>query len=183
LEAPKFLREETVLSQYGKWVKKKTYQLPNGSEIEYIVWGGKSPIMIFAITDDNMVVAITQFRFGAEEVILEVAGGCLEAGRSPEDTVRDELLEETGYQARNIRKLTASPLFFEPAACPTTYEVFLAEGCVKVAEPTPSPDECLEVKVIPIQEWINLIFQGIVRDSKTIAVTMLALPHLGYELT
>lgn len=184
MKTPKLLREKVVLSKYAKSVKEKTFELPNGEEVDYVVWGGdKVPVIIFPLTIAGEVIAINQFRFGANELVLEVPGGCQEAGQSLEETARGELLEETGYQAGKIVRLSPTEgLWFDPAACTESFHAFLAEKCVKVAGPTPSSDEYIELVTIPVDEWIAQIFNGSIRDSKTLAVTMLALPHLGYEL-
>ena len=60
-------------------------------------------VAIVALTDDNKVVLIKQFRKPIEQVIWEIPAGKLEMGENPKDCAIRELKEETGYSAKNIK--------------------------------------------------------------------------------
>ncbi|MDD5489584.1 MAG: NUDIX hydrolase [Candidatus Moranbacteria bacterium] len=188
MDAPKLLSEDVVLSKFGKEVVSRKYRV-NGKAEEFICWGGAkkkkqiSPTMIFAMTADQEVVAVRQFRYGVNQFLVEIPGGCPKADESSKEVARQELLEETGYQAENlIEVLWDFP--FEPAACFTSYNVVIALGCKKVAEPKLDPTEFLEPLVIPLPKWFEMIRQGEIRDTKTLALTLLALSfrHLKVSL-
>ena len=58
---------------------------------------------ILPVTTDKKVIAIKQFRYGAEEVILELPSGNINFEiETPEDAALRELMEETGYRAGRI---------------------------------------------------------------------------------
>ncbi len=65
-------------------------------------------------------------------------------------------------------------MWFEPASVRVSYVPLLALDCVFEKEPTPDPNEVIEVVIIPYDEWIELINCGAVEDDKSIAVTFLA---------
>jgi 8-oxo-dGTP pyrophosphatase MutT (NUDIX family) len=138
-----------------------------------------------AITHDGRnVIAVRQFREAANEVILEVPGDNPKKGQTAEDVVRAELLEETGYQAGKIIDLAPNgPIWIEPSSFSTPMLPFLVVGCVKVDEQTLDETENMEVEIIPLTEWLNMCFDGRIRDNKTLAITFLSLPHLGIQLT
>lgn len=54
-------------------------------------------VTILALTEDNKVPLVRQFRPAVERVTLELPGGLLDAGSTPEETAKNELYEETGY--------------------------------------------------------------------------------------
>jgi ADP-ribose pyrophosphatase len=62
-------------------------------------------VNVIALTPDDRVLLIRQFRMGAEAVFLEIPGGMVDPGESPADAAARELREETGYVARAWRPL------------------------------------------------------------------------------
>ena len=60
-------------------------------------------VAIVAITEDNKVVLVKQFRKPIEQVIWELPAGKLEIGESPKECAIRELKEETGYSAKNLK--------------------------------------------------------------------------------
>lgn len=183
LVAPQVMSVNVLLNKFKKVVVEKNFLLPNGITTQYIVWGGtKVPSIIFPVVlleSGIHVLALHQFRYGANEFVIEIPGGNPKGDEAFEEVTRLELLEETGYQADKIVRLDrGAPIWFEPSACFTVFIPVLALGCKKVADPQPDQEEVLEVLVIPLPEWKEMIADGRIRDAKTIAVTYLALPFL-----
>ena len=58
-----------------------------------------------ALTEDQQVLIVRQYRPALERHTLEFPSGLVDAGETPAETVRRELLEETGYQAGEIEPL------------------------------------------------------------------------------
>ena len=187
MNPPKLIGEVTEIAKWGKVVATRTFEQPDGKQDEFLVWGGKKgdqfvvPSIIFPVTDKEEVIAIRQFRYGANEFVLEIPGGCPDGKEGFEGIVRRELLEEAGYEVGELRKL-GEPLWFEPAACWTKFQPILATGCKKVAEPKPDEHEHIEVVVLDPNHWFSMIHGGKVTDSKTIAVSFLAAGALGYRM-
>ena len=181
-EKPELIGEQVSRKQWGKVILERQFRLPSGEVIDYFNWGGTViPSIVFPITENHEVVALKQFRYGINDFVTELPGGCPDQSESFDEISRKELIEETGFRAENFTKLGPS-LWFEPANCITPYVPVLATGCVKVGEPKPEETEFIEVFIYSIEEWIAKIYSGEVRDSKSITVTFLALPYLGYRL-
>ena len=185
MQVPEPVGEREVLARkYGKQFVAQNFQLPDGNEIDYVSQYGETvPVIVFAVTEDGKVVVVHQYRYAPNVVITELPGGCPKPGQTPEDVLAAELREETGYEYTFAVRITPQSLFFEPASLNTPYLAYLATGCRKIAEPNLDPTEFLTVEEVGLGEWLYRIFGGEIRDDKTIAVTMLALPHLGYKIT
>lgn len=169
-------------TKYKKFTKDRWINPKTGKEEDYYflgIKGGKTPTIIFAVTSDRHVIAVKQFRHGAEEVLIETPGGNPKIPEdTPEQVARTELEEETGFQAGKIILLGGGLIWFEPASYKVGFHPFLAKDCVKVGSQNLDESEIIEFELIPLDEWLAMIHSGVIRDAKTIAVTFLALPHL-----
>ncbi|MDP1860451.1 MAG: NUDIX hydrolase, partial [Gemmatimonadaceae bacterium] len=85
-------------------------RFPNGSvgELEMVRHPGASAVVPFLTDptgDDPQILLIRQYRYAAEQYLLEVPAGKLDPGESPADCARRELLEETGCTATRVEHL------------------------------------------------------------------------------
>ena len=76
---------------------KKTFLLPDGTVANYDIKDEGRPVCVLALTPDLEVILAKQFRPGPEQVLLELPGGWVEDHEHPDQIIRQELLEETGY--------------------------------------------------------------------------------------
>jgi len=163
---------------FGKAMVNQTFKSPSGEEYDFGLFDWKSgkvaPSMAFPLTNDLEVVALKQFRHGANEIVWEIPGGCPSAEEPPLEVVANELLEETGFQAGNLQLLTPKPMWWEPSALTVPYRIYLATGCKKICEPKPDKTEYIEVVLVPWEKWLKMTKDGTVLDSKTIVATHLA---------
>ena len=178
LKSPRLADEEVLQQWYGKRVLKRNFKLPDGTISDFYVFGGTIPVIIFPLTQNKEVITVWQFRYGANKFILEIPGGNIKKNETPRETVENELLEETGYLPKEIYQL-GKPIWFDPASFTVSYFPFIALGCKKIKEPNPERTEIMETILVPLEEWIKMVSQGEIEDSKTLAVTLLALTVLG----
>jgi ADP-ribose pyrophosphatase len=87
-------------------VRKDRARLPDGSihGREWVVHPGAAAIL--ALGDDGRVLVVRQFRYSMQRTYVEIPAGKIDAGESALQTARRELLEETGYVAREWAHLT-----------------------------------------------------------------------------
>ena len=81
-------------------VRRDTIALPDGGTAlrEYIVHPGA--VMVVPVLDDGRLVMERQYRYALGQVLLEFPAGKLERGEPVQACGERELLEETGYRAR-----------------------------------------------------------------------------------
>ncbi|HBG7285915.1 NUDIX hydrolase [Clostridioides difficile] len=163
------LEEKTISSDRvytGKVITLKvdTVEIPGQGyqKRELVEVGGA--VGIVAITDDNKVVLVKQFRKPIEKPIFEIPAGKLEKNESPKECAERELKEETGYSARNIKLIHK---FFTSAGFSNEIMfVYLATGLTP-GENNLDADEFLDVYEIELEEAYNMVLKNDVEDAKT----------------
>jgi ADP-ribose pyrophosphatase len=145
-------------------VREDEVVLPDGSAAtrEYIVHPGAA--LILPVFDDGHVLLERQFRYPVGEHCYELPAGKLEANESSLDTAKRELLEETGYVAREWSTVcTMLPCI---GYSDERIEFFMARKLV-FKGPSLDQGEFLETLRLPVSEALQWVRDGTIRDSKT----------------
>lgn len=117
----------------GPWATLRTdrCEMPDGRIVEdYYVLEYPNWVNAVAVTDDNKILMVHQYRHAAGIVSLEIPGGVIEDGESPEAALRRELLEETGYQFDDFELLCT--VYANPSTADNQTLCYLARGGKKV---------------------------------------------------
>lgn len=128
-------------------------------------------VAIVALTDDDKVVLIKQFRKPIEQVIWEIPAGKLEIGETPRECAIRELKEETGYSAKNIKLI--HKFFTSSGFSNQKIYIFLATGLTK-GEHEFDEYEIIEKYEIDINEARNMVIKNEIEDAKTAIGILLA---------
>lgn len=147
----------------------------DGVEIKpYYVLEGADWVQVVALTDDERLVLVRQYRHGIGRVTLELPAGCVDAAdASPEAAGARELLEETGYACRSLRLVVTT--WVDPAHANNRIFVLLGEGARRVADPTPDPTEEIVVETLPLAEALEAARSGGLHHAAQLGSLFLAL--------
>jgi ADP-ribose pyrophosphatase len=151
-------------------------ELANGKLINAMVMEFDTWANVLAITKDQKVVLVKQYRHGVKEVLLELPGGVVEDGEAPLDGIKRELLEETGYTGDVF--IDIGNFYPNPANQTNTLHCFLALDVEKVAEQSLDEAEDLEVDLIPLNELIEMTKHGEFLHGLQVATLFRALLYL-----
>jgi 8-oxo-dGTP pyrophosphatase MutT (NUDIX family) len=167
------LAERVLVDRHWLRVREQRVRLPNGHEIdEFHLIESPDWAATVALTDDGNVVLVRQHRHGAEQSSLELPAGVVEAGEEGLAGARRELLEETGYAAREWHPLVA--MHTEPARHTTRAHVYVAIGAHLVQAASPEAGEMLEVVTVPARELVSCIDRGEIIHWVHVAAILLA---------
>jgi ADP-ribose pyrophosphatase len=141
-----------------------TVMLPNGVTIDLEIIRHPGAAAVVPLLDDGTVVLIKQFRHAAGGFIYEIPAGKLHPGEDPKDCAVRELEEEVGYQAGNLTLL--SSIFTAPGFTDEVIHIYRATELSRGRQNL-DRDEVLEVVEVSLQEAIEMIRGGKIRDAKT----------------
>jgi ADP-ribose pyrophosphatase len=138
------------------------------AEHDFFVIASPNWVNIVALTADEHVVMVEQYRQGSETVELEIPGGVMDADdASPEETGCRELLEETGYQGERAQII--GHVFPNPAIMRNTCFTVLARNCRHVAPTRLDSSEDIDVKLVPLRQLPELVASGKIRHALIVA--------------
>ncbi|MDO5015756.1 MAG: NUDIX hydrolase [Eubacteriales bacterium] len=134
---------------------------------------------IVALTDEQEVIMVTQFRLAIANVLLELPAGKLEKDEDPLLCAQRELSEETGYQAKNWKKLGA--VYPTPGYSDELIHIFLARN-LHAGKQHPDDDEFLRVQKLRLTDIDSYLKSGDILDAKTVLGLTLAQRYLTEEV-
>lgn len=136
----------------------------------------------------EVVILVRQFRMpayqnGTDGFVIETPAGLLD-GDHPEEAIRREAIEETGYQVRDVRFLFKC--FMSPGAVTEIVHFFAAEVDVadRIAEGggLEEEHEDIEIMEVPLKQALEMIESGEICDGKTIMLLQWAALNLGEQV-
>ena len=143
----------------------------SGAEAEFYVLAAGDWVNVVAVTEDDRLVLVEQYRHGVERTTLEIPGGMVDPeDATPEAAARRELLEETGFASDDWRLIgTVDP---NPAIQSNRCYTFLAAGARQVAAPTPDGLEELRLVLEPASQVAGLLRSGRIEHALVVAALM-----------
>lgn len=135
-----------------------------GAAHDFFVLDSVNWVNVVAVTPDQKLVMIRQYRFGSATVELEIPGGMMDPGETdPVTTAVRELREETGYEGENARVL--GKIFSNPAILSNTTFTVLIENCRRTHATEFDQAEDLSTELMPVAEVPQLVADGKIGHS------------------
>lgn len=146
-------------------VRVDTVELPNKKYSKREIVEHPGAVGIIPVTQDKKIILVKQFRKPVEEVLLEIPAGKIEAKEDPYRCALRELEEETGFATNNVKKL--SEFYTTPGFSNEVMHIYLAEN-LKEGTVNLDEDENIEIITLSIEEILDKIKTGEIKDAKTI---------------
>ena len=147
------LRVDTVKKNDGR---ETTREIVEHSEV----------IVVVAVDEKNNVLLVRQYRTPVEKELLEIPAGGIDGDEKPEEAVRREMQEETGFLPRKLVKLGG--FYSAPGFCTEYLHVFLATDLVPSRLNAEDTDE-IRLERVPIKDIPAMLTSGKFEDAKSIA--------------
>ncbi|MEM0964697.1 MAG: NUDIX hydrolase [Verrucomicrobiota bacterium] len=142
----------------------------NGRSRNWYVINTNDFVNVVAITTENELVLVRQFRHGSEEFSLELPGGMVDDGEEPLEAGVRELLEETGFAGENAQVYAScNP---NPAIMNNTCHFVLIQDVVHRSEVSWDENEEMEIELMPMDKVKEACRRGEFMHSLTLAALM-----------
>ncbi|NLR80550.1 GDP-mannose pyrophosphatase NudK [Chitinophaga eiseniae] len=185
--------ETAILSDNWYTLKKITYEMKGSDgvmvkqEREAYDRGNGATILLYN-QEQQTVVLTRQFRMptyingNASGMLIECCAGLLDAD-NPEDCIRRETMEETGYAVTDVRKVFEA--YMSPGSVTEILHFFVAaySAAQKVQEGggLAEEQENIQVLELPFMQAMEMIRSGDIKDAKTIMLLQYAALHRIFD--
>lgn len=141
-------------------------KLPDGKVGKREIVKHPGAVAIIAITDDDKIIFVHQYRKPLEKSILEIPAGRLEEGEKPERTAVRELEEETGYTTDKLTFVTS--FYTSPGFANEIIHIYMTTSLKKLTEVVSGDeDEFIEIKKLTLDEAVQYVKENKIQDAKT----------------
>jgi len=140
--------------------------LPNGRRTTFSIVEHPGAVAIIPVHANGDVVLLRQFRPSIGEEIYEIPAGTIEKGEAPLATAKREIIEETGFKAKQWSKI--AEFYTAPGFCTELMHVYVARGLTP-ATADGDADEVLKPVRVSIDAALKLVRTRKIRDAKSIA--------------
>jgi ADP-ribose pyrophosphatase len=176
------LKWQKIASKYlvkEKWatLRVDTCKLQNGTiKDDYYVLEYPNWVNAVALTAENKLIMVRQYRYGGDIISLEIPGGVIDDGEDPETAIIRELQEETGYSFDTC-ELVAT-LYPNPATSNNKTYTYLLKNGVKTHAQHLDDHEILNVEEYTIEEVKQLLKDNKIDQALHVAGLYYGLMHI-----
>jgi 8-oxo-dGTP pyrophosphatase MutT (NUDIX family) len=173
----KVLHTDIVLENRWLKVRQDKCLLVNGSVIDdYYVVEKPDVVAVFAMTPDDKIVLVRQYKHGIKRVLIELPGGYAGTDEMLEKAASRELVEETGYSAPKFIKVCE--FVDNPSGMNDRIHVYLARNATKQSFQQLDPNEHIEVLLMSLNKLIDSIQHGKICAQTSVAASYAVLNYL-----
>lgn len=143
---------------------------PGGSPGIYGVIETRIAVGVVALTEDNHIYLVGQYRYPVEEYSWEIPEGGSEIDEDPMETAKRELREETGLDAERWEQL-GGEVHLSNCFSAERGMLYVARG-LREGVAQPDHTEELQVKKVSFAECLSMVDRGEIKDSLTIIAVL-----------
>lgn len=155
-----------IVDMYADYI-----EMPDGRTVQWdYIEHRKGAAAVLPVLANGNLVLVKQYRNALDRITIEIPAGSRDS--TTEDTMvcaKRELEEETGYRCETIEKLLS--IKTTVAFCNEFIDIYLARGLVE-GEQKLDEDEFIEIIEMPLEEALELIYDGTMQDSKTVSAIL-----------
>jgi ADP-ribose pyrophosphatase len=161
----KLLKSKTLYQGKVFRLQRDTVIEPGGVRADRDIIVHPGSVVVLPIFEDGRVLLIRQYRHSVGEFLWELVAGRKEPEETPMAGARRELIEETGYRAKRVRRLMR--VIPTPGFVNEWMWIFAAEG-LQLGEAQPEEDEKITAKIFTLKQVDAMIQKGTLHDAKSI---------------
>lgn len=174
----KVLSSEYLIKHVYFTSRKDRCERTDGTIIEdYFVVELPTSACALAITEEEKVILLKQYRHPIGEVIYEIPGGFVDEGEDLITGMKRELMEETGYDFSSIEHLGKTVA--NPGLLNNYTELFLTKGGKKTGTQKLDHNEEIEIVLVSMDELIEMLLKGEIKQSLHATCIYQALMKMG----
>lgn len=175
------INDVTLVAKNWHPLKKVTFELENEKQVREIYDRPNGATILLYNSSKQTIILTRQFRIptylngNATGMLIETPAGLLDKD-GPEEGIRRETEEETGYRIKEVKKIFE--VYMSPGSVSELIYFYTAEydDSMKVSSGggVDEEKENIEVLELPMQTAISLIDSGEIQDGKTIMLLQYA---------
>ncbi|EGQ1705397.1 NUDIX hydrolase [Staphylococcus pseudintermedius] len=158
-------------------VEKHKVSLPNNETAYREVVKHNGAVAICALTPDQQVILVKQYRKALEQELLEIPAGKLEPGEDRESAAMRELEEETGYKAKKLTLI--GEVYGTPGFSNEKISVYFADNLVE-GKVNLDEDEFVEKVLYSLDDVKKAVEARTIEDAKTFIAFQHLLLHYNH---
>ena len=175
---PRVLESKLVFEGPVFSVTKEEVIEPSGVRVRRDTVRHQGSVVLLAVDESSggpRILLARQYRHPANAALWELPAGRIDRGENSLAAAKRELIEETGFRARQWKRI----LFFysSPGFLDETMTVYLARG-LEAGEAAPEEDEVIGVRFFSLERALQMAERGAIRDGKTLAAVYWLARHL-----
>lgn len=161
-------------------LRRDLIELPSGQQIaDYFVRESRGFSVVFALTPDERVVLVRQYKHGIGESVLELPAGAIDEGETPAQCARRELAEETGFVGEPAQPEFVRTFIADPTNSDSRLYLFLVRGALRAVERQLDATEDIAVEFATIDELARYVRDGTIVVSPHVACIYVMLERLA----
>ncbi len=172
--SPSWVHEGTVRTIETNWLfqlrTERHRSRSTGIRHDYFVLEMADAVSVIAVTPDERLLMVRQFRAGSRRDSLETPGGLLDVGEDPHEAAARELLEETGHAGGPPQHVCT--VWSNPSLTTSRTITVVVPGVRPVARPRPDPEEELGLEWVCIADLPGLVASGVIDNALVVAGLM-----------